>query len=365
MKRFLNSLRRTLPTRPASARGRHTFRPQLEQLGQRLLPSLSSAIDIQHHSALEDWTERDCFTAVQSTGFIVEFKGTNRYNIDLGIATAYALAVSATIDPLTGTGAVFMLRNDQEIWYCDSNLKWNYEGYGPWSALSATRDGHVYAVTADGSSVHLIASNELGNFGGEGDALILGAPNTSKGAAVQTGRNSVAASVGWFGGNEVFAIGQDGAIYVNSSNTYGDWRLVDNRAYFVSLSATPNNTVFAVTIDGRLFQETEGYRWIGGSAYFYWFGRDISAGRSYTGNISADTDTSGRDEVYAITNVTNELYLYDLGSWTYKDGDVFDVSAAGGGYFYDVNYHSGNYDAYQYDPTSWWFPWTYLGSNFS
>jgi hypothetical protein len=121
-----------------------------------------------------------------------------------------------------------------------------------------------------------------------------------------------------------------------------------------------------VTSDGRLFQETEHIRTIGGSAFFYWHGEDISGGRTYSiysPNLSADTDASGRDEVYAIEQGTHSLYLYDASSWTYKDSDVYDVSAAGGGYFYDVNYYGGSYAAYQYDPTSSWpSPWTYLGS---
>ena len=78
--------------------------------------------------------------------------------------------------------------------------------------------------------------------------------------------------------------------------------------------------------------------------------------------ISADTDASSHDEVYAIQTGTNNAYLYDQGSWTIKDFGVYDIAAAGGGYFYDVNYDNGNYDAWLYQPNGYPY-WAFLDYN--
>ena len=238
------------------------------------------------------------------------------------------------------------------LWLCDSSHTWWVCG-GFYTGISATRDGHVYAVGFDGSYVSDIDSNAK--------TTELGVPKTPSGDGVLAGPDSVAASIGWSGGNEVFVIGRDRAIYVNSSNTKGDWRLVDNSAQFSSLSTTANDTVFALTSGlpgeggGQLYQETEHFQTVDWFGYFYWTDQYIGGGRIFT-SISADTDASGRDEVYAI-DVHADAYLYNQGIWTYKDSYVYDLAAAGGGYFYDVNYYgSGPTYAYQWNPYSGWKP---------
>jgi hypothetical protein len=365
MKRFLNWSRRMPHNKPAPAKRSHTFRPQLEQLDERLvLSTLSSAISIPHPGG----TERDWYTVDRSTYQVVEFQGMVRHNLGLYVDPSQA-GLSASVDPKTGSGEVFVFANggfylsfgSSSLYLIDSAGRvyslMEYSGLLSRSitGISATRDGHVYVAT----NGPLVSTTDVQYLDSNGSSTELGAPRP--GLAYHPAGSFIQASVGWFGGNEVFVIGQDGAIYVNSSNTYGDWQLVDNRVSFTSLSATPNDTVFAVTSDGRLFQETE--HLLARLYYFYWAGQDISGGRTYSVNISADTDASGGDEVYAIQNGTpNYLYLYDGGIWTLKDADVYDVSAAGGGYFYDVNYSRGDYHAYQYDPTLWWSHWSFLGS---
>src|SRR5262249_9592869 len=140
-------------------------------------------------------------------------------------------------------------RNFLEV--CDSNGKWHDVNPDPFSSISATRDGHVYAATTDGLHVRY--------FDSKGNGIDLGAP--AKGLPSHgegcLDPGEVAASLNRYGGNEVFVIGQDRAIYVNSSNTYGDWRLVDNKAQFAHFSATRNNTVFVLTSAGLLYQENE------------------------------------------------------------------------------------------------------------
>jgi hypothetical protein len=165
------------------------------------------------------------------------------------------------------------------------------------------------------------------------------------------------------GGNEVFAIDHNGAIYVNSTNTYRDWRLVDSSQQYVALSATQNDTVFALTSSGMLYQEMEHLYSNPYHHYYYWTNQNISGGKQFTGAISADQDASGRDEIYAVEQGTNTLYLYDQGSWTQKDTEVADVAGADGGFFYDVNNYNGTYYAYLYNPQTQ--TWTYLGSNLS
>ena len=226
---------------------------------------------------------------------------------------------------------------------------------GNYARISATRDGHVYAVTADGSDVRYLDSN--------GNGIDLGAP--SPGIRIDGGSpSSVAASVGWFGSNEVFAIGSDGAIYVNSANAPGQWRLVDNSAYYAELSATVNDTVFALVDNGGgLFQETEHFQINGWFGYFYWTHQEVSPGMEWY-EFSADTDASGHDEVYGIEEGNKNLYLFDQGSRTLKDYNVRDISGADGGYFYDVNWDN---TAWQYNPNaaSFWLYWTELGNDFT
>jgi hypothetical protein len=250
---------------------------------------------------------------------------------------------------------------------------WYWSSTVPISSISATRDGHVYAATTDGWHVRYYDSKD-----GWTD---LGAPpkgllSHSEGSMDP---GEVAASLNRFGGNEVFVIGQDRAIYVNSSNTYGDWRLVDNSGQFAHVSATTNNSVFALTSTGLLYQEIQQFQatdWGGG--YFYWSSQYIYGGINYYyTSISADTDALGRDEVYVI-DVNAKAWLYNASNqvkWTAKDSGVYSIAAAGGGYFYDVNYASGNYygfqwnpngsDPYVYNPYGGAGAWSYLGSGLS
>jgi hypothetical protein len=222
--------------------------------------------------------------------------------------------------------------------------------------MCATDDGHVYAVTSNGSDVRYLSSN--------GSATDLGAPPAG---VMYWAPDSLAASTDLGGRNEVFAIGQNGAIYLNDSNALGQWSLVDNSQFFSSLSAARNNTLFATTMWGKLYEETE-LHFVGpyGSGFYFWSGQDISGGNLYSWWISADTDASGAAEVYAIDQGGN-AHRYDQGSWAQlTSGTVFwDISGADGGYFYAItNAYSDHPDyAWQYNPKLW-YPWTYLGSNF-
>jgi hypothetical protein len=364
MKHSLRWLRRAQQTKAASGSRPRPYRPQLEQLDERLVPStLSSAISIQHSG----WTERDWYTIDQSTSQVVEFQGTIRHNLSVpGNLTPFA--VSASVDPNSGSGEVFVLAANGGSTYgslllCDSYGNW-YNFGGVYTDISATRDGHVYALTLP---AQIFGAADVCYVDSSGNSANLGAPSsgvaeTNWGWLGYSSWNSIAASVGWFGGNAVFAIGNDGAIYVNNSNTTGAWGLVDNHQYFVSLSANANGTLFALSTGGTVFQETEHIGFASWFIYFYWTEQNITPNNTYYVQISADTDALGQDEVYAIRGDGN-LYVHDGGSWTQKDSSVYDIAAADGGYFYDVNYYGGYTTyAYQWNP---YVGWTYLGPDFA
>jgi hypothetical protein len=365
MKRFLNYFRRIVQTKPACGKRPCTFRPQLEQLDDRLVPSaLSSTISIQH----QGWTERDWYTIDPSTGILEYSPAVYPYRQLAGplihdsfrfAGFGSPVAVSASIEPGNGsTSELFALGADVDgrtglaLWRSTGGWQWVQSDY--WSisfhqyrAISATRDSHVYAVQSDGSHVYYLDS-----FGNGTD---LGAPTGNGWNGIAFGPDCIAASVDAYGHNQVFAIGLDYAIYVNSANAPGQWRLVDNSTLFASLSATAKDTVFALTSGlpdgggGQLYQETEQFlpfSWNGCSSY--WTGQYIGGGRIFY-SISADLDAYGRNEVYAI-DVHADAYLYNQGTWTWKDSNVYDIVGAGDGYFDDVSYVNGHYYFFQWGP---------------
>jgi len=347
-----------------------TAKPTLEQLDDRLVPStvgLSSAISINHNgSVLRDW-----YTIKQSTGKVVEYEGTTQHNLG-GPAGIKFSEVSASVDPKTGLAGVFALGENGQLWWCSSGGSWN-QLPGQYTEMCATGDGHVYAVGSNGD-MNYLASN--------GSCTDVGAPRYGLspvgGLIPQPQAYTLAASTSLSGGNEVFAIAADAHIYVNSANAKGQWSLVDRSSFFESLSAAPNNTLFATDIFGYLFEETETFRIIGGHSIgritypiygYVWQGQNISSGQNWS-QISADLDASGKAEVYGITDADvvgsmndGTAYVYDQGILTYKDSYVVDISGANGGYFYDVNCYSYSptLEAYQYSPTA---RWTFLASGF-
>jgi hypothetical protein len=271
--------------------------------------------------------------------------------------------VSASVDPHTGFGGVFALDGNGTIWWCNSFGQWSHLP-GSYRDMCATDDGHVYAATSNGSDVLYLSSNGSATDLGTPPAGVISLPWSNRG-------ESLAASTGFFGGkNEVFVIGQNGAIYLDDSNARGQWSLVDKSQFFTNLSASRNNTLFALTASSQLYEETEQLRFLGGPygpvGYFYWSGQNISGGNLYAG-ISAVTDASGAAEVYATAPYSWNAYRYDQGSWAQVTSgtSVWDISGADGGYFYaltDGN-NSNYFLAWQYNPKLW-NHWTYLGSNF-
>jgi hypothetical protein len=416
MQRFLNWARRFLQTN-ATAGPPQTVRPQLEQLDERLVLSATSAITTSHSGWVRygvlpgllhghtiaikkprnllkvsgvtgggrlvqtsthnfflsitlplrwyTWQTHDLFAIDQASGQVVDFQ-TN----SLGGSTRQALGgpgnvqfVSASVDPSTGFAEVFAETSNLTLWRCDSHGHWTQLSDGKPSSvygdISATRDGQVYAVHLNDQHVELVHANgsvtDLGNP--EGNLRTINGSGDGDG---------LAAGIDFNGGNEVFAIGQQGALYVYQSDGFwaGTWRLIDNSRLYTSVSATRADGVFAINNGFALFHWTEQSTWW--NPFPSWSGQDITGIGPYQDYwaISADLDAAGQPEVYARVSVSYNqynLFRYDQGSWQQVDTNVSDVSGADGGYFFDVNPTGHAGDAWAYDPKAA-AHWKYLGS---
>jgi hypothetical protein len=364
MQRFLNWLRSPLH-RNVIARGPQSVRPRVEQLEDRLVPSATSAITTSHGSLWFRWQTHDLYGIDQASHQVVDFQ-TNSF----GGSTRTALggpgnvrAVSASIDPSTGYAQVFAETWNWTLWRCDSHGTWTQLSDGAASSvygdISATRDGQVYAVNLHNQYVELFHTN--------GSATNLGNPEgylrTINGSGDGQG---IAAGLDLYGGNEVFAIGQYGALYVYSGDGIwaGSWRVIDSSRLYTSVSAARDGGVFAINNGFALFHWTEQFSWY---AFTYWSGPDISGGMgppsSTFWDISADTDAAGHAEVYARIEVgylQYDLYRYDQGSWQKLDSNVSEVAGADGGYFFDVNPSGWSTGTWAFDPNKAGSHWIYL-----
>jgi hypothetical protein len=372
MRRFLSWFGRRLATKSAPATRSRLFRPQLEQLDERLVPSALSSALIAANG------EHCWYTVDMNTQHVVLYNYWHNIwgmvPLDMGQPqhgfddsgnsfTGQIQAISASNDPQTGYPEVFVLAGKPgdniwlvgaPLWRCDFWGNWHYFGWASrYLSISATTDGHVYAAHGpDGSkwTTSYLDSNGNGpNLGGQNVQVAASHSST---------------------GNEVFAISSTSTLCVNSTNTPGQWQPVDDLVNdsFASLSATQDNTVFAEAWSGKLYQESwdwhPGGNWLQ-AGYFAWTSHDISAGGAW-GQMSADLDAQGRSEVYAMNN-SGDLYLYDNG-WSWKASSVYDVSAAGGGVYYWVQHvtiqvwwTTDHYYAYCTAPTQGGYWTQYLG----
>jgi hypothetical protein len=367
MQPILSWFRRTFAASSVPARP-HRVRLGLETLEDRLVPSATSAISAWHGAGWFMWQTHDLYGIDPATKQVVDFQtstfgGSSR--TALGGPTNVQ-AVSASIDPNTGYAEVFAETWNWTLWRCDSHGKWTQLSDGAPSSvygnISATRDGQVYAVNLHNQYVELFHAN--------GTYINLGNPEgylrTINGSGDGQG---IAAGVDLVGGNEVFAIGQVGALYVYSfdglwANT---WRLIDNTRLYTSVSAARDGGVFAIFNGIALWHWTEQPSWLG-YPFTYWSGQDISGGmggpNSTFWDISADTDANGQAEVYARIMVSYnqfDLYRYDQGSWVKLDSNVSEVAGADGGYFFDVNPNGPTTGTWAYDPWTVGH-WQYLGT---
>jgi hypothetical protein len=420
MQRFLNRLRSAFRNHSAAGRPR-AVRPRLEQLDDRLVPSATSAITTSHvgwgwygafREVLHDhtitvqhvgkrllgvsrlpaevglnhtstrhalafiarvgpwytWQTHDLFAISQATHQVIDFRTDS-----LGGRTRTALGgpqvtdVSASVDPNTGFAEVFARGTDRSLWRCDSSGKWTelapgwtVNGYG-YGYISATRDGQVYAVDLSDQYVQF--------FHADGSVSNLGNPEGYRRTIDGSGDGpGIAAGIDPYGGDEVFAIGQVGALYVYSGDGLwaGTWRLIDSSRLYIGVSATPSGAVIANQNGLALFRWAEQPSFLG-YPFTYWSGQQLTfIGLPYQTywDISADTGAWGQDEVYSRVMVAYNqfnLYRYDQVSGQQVDINVSDVAAAGGGYFFDVNPTAHGGDAWAYDPNRGGSHWIFLG----
>jgi hypothetical protein len=367
MQRFLNWFRSAFPTNATPGRPK-PVKLCLEQLEDRLVPSATSAITTSHGSWWWSWQTHDLYAIDPASKQVVDFQ-TNSFGGSSRTALggpSNVAEVSASVDPNTGFAEVFAETWNATLWRCDSHGTWTQLSDGAPSSLygyiSATRDGQVYAVNVHDQSIELFHAN--------GSVTYLGNPEgylrTINGSGNGQG---IAAGLDLYGGNEVFAIGQLGALYVYSNDGLfgGRWVLIDSSRLYTCLSAARDGGVFAIQNGIALWHWTEQASWWG-LPFTYWSGQNISGGMGPPymtfWDISADTDASGHAEVYARMEVGYnqfDLYRYDQGSWQKVDSNVSEVAGADGGYFFDVN--PSGYDAgtWAFDPNKSGSSWIYLG----
>src|SRR5262249_23293188 len=158
---------------------------------------------------------------------VVEFSGTTRHNLG---GPGGVTKVSASVDPATGCGEVFALTYAGALWVCDSYGHWSNPFPGRYEYISATRDGHVYAVTADLSAAEYFNANGVGtNLGAPPSGVLQGDG--------EQGWPAIAATVNAIGVNEVYVVGENGVLYVDQGNSPRGWQVVDNHATFVGVAA--------------------------------------------------------------------------------------------------------------------------------
>jgi hypothetical protein len=345
MQRFVNWLRGAFQSGPAPRRPR-AVRPQLEQLDDRLVPSVTSAITTTNY-----WvgTTHELYAIDQATGHLIEFTANPYWGQTRTDWGGWVTAVSASVDPSTGGAEVFALGGGGSLWRCDSYGQWHELSSNAYDSISATRDGQVYAAG------NYFLGNRIQLFHADGSMTDLGNPNGSP-----TVVDAIAAGTDRYGNDEVFAA--QGGLYVG--NNSGSWQTIDTSREYGYLSATPSGGLFAADVEGNhVYHFTQHQIWI----FSYWTADDITAGLPTTsgvaslspgsaGNFSADTDASGQDELYVVAYGPDwgiNLYRWDQGSWQQFDSNVSTVAAAGSGYFFDVNPYNpyGNAgEAWAFDP---------------
>jgi hypothetical protein len=334
-----------------SAPRRPQAKLQLEALEDRQLLSVSPISAITTHQS-SGVTNHDLYAitagTTPSTQCVVDYNNGTPINLNQN-GPQGVKAVSAGIDP-QGKAEVFALDGNQALWRYDGS--WQKLSPLRFKEISATQtySGQVYAAT-DGSYYGKV---DVDLFNASGGLTNLAAPG-----GYATG---ISASRDQYGLDEIFVVDGSGNIQVNDP-IYG-WRMVDSRFNnsnldgFTRLSATQSGDVYALTSQGKLFQEMVQVYNYGGFISTSWIGRQFATGRQFQA-ISADTDANGHSEVYAIEQGTGTAYRYDVyGNEASVDSNVSEISGAGGGYFFDVNPSSnGSNTVWAYDPNGPWVNW--------
>jgi hypothetical protein len=313
---------------------------QLEQLDDRLVPSATSALSI-YHFGLPGWTEHDFAAIDAQSRQLVLFRDHSRSFMSGPQLTDVSLSVTST-GWFSWAPEVFALDTSHRLWLCDASGNWSFFG-GNWGSISATRDGHVYGLSAYDNSIAFMDSQGLGNN--------LGVPG-SNGLAYAL---QISAGQDGTGNDQLFAIGPGGAIYVNKTNAPGGWQLVDNSHFYYAISAGLHDTVYALDDAGNLYQENEYSFWIWGVHVDFWAAQGLTTDPGWHLDpnwrltaISADSDGAGHDEVYAADMDGQDYRFSSAGHQVVGTGA--EVAGADGGWFFSVESPRWGSIGYEYDP---------------
>jgi hypothetical protein len=313
MFRFLTALAKPSRSNRTPARRPGAAQPTVERLEDRQLLSTTSAI----YEPNVEFPSHDLYAIDAQSHQVVLYQA-----YDFGGSREGALGGPQVTDVSASRGAgvgpeVFALATDHAVWVCTGA----WHSLGGWaSEISATRDGRVYVIGGN-SGVYTNTDN--------------GSPSTWQ--ALGGRALDISAGASQLGGSdEVFAIGWDHNIWLNTTTNASVWQLVDNQRSFTRISATQNNEVYALDSNGALYRDDFWVLFYGGHKYTWWMENLVSSQRYL--DIQADMADATHSEVYAI-DANHTAWVWDSGTKTlqYKDSDVKEITGADDGYFFDRN----------------------------
>jgi hypothetical protein len=163
---------------------------------------------------------------------------------------------------------------------------------------------------------------------------------------------AISASKDRVGNAEVFALGADGHIYLDRFDDNFNptpWVSVDRRKAYRQISANDHNTVYGLgLVDGQITKENEFVFDFGPIHLDFWWGSQLPSWGVWTPlgwlqerftQISAGTDTAGRDVIYAVDWFYGQPYVFNVQSqWQRMDGShPKEICGASDGWYFDVD----------------------------
>jgi hypothetical protein len=285
---------KTPARRRANARRSASFRPVVEALEDRRL--LSTIATITDRSGITH-------TYLIDAGFrqLVEVDSSQAGHLSPSSLPSGPRihALSAGLDP-QGQAVVYAQGDDGSIQERSANGSWFSLGNLNFHEVIGSYHGAVWALGSDGNVYYSDSNLTPGTW------LNQGTPNGSSVSRIRVGTDA-------HNMDQVFAIGSDSAIYVLSTvGVSRTWQLVNNSTRFQNISATQDNQVYALDVQGQLHQDamqivyvrsgftgrTVGLTWWRDTVLPEFFRPDGT--RSQFTHLSAGTDVSGHDMVYAL-----------------------------------------------------------------
>jgi hypothetical protein len=335
MKRFLPST----PSGRSTARGRRSFKPDLEQLGERQLLSgsgvISSITDAGGNtSVFAIGRDNRIYWAVNGSSWGYSSPDT------LFASTPRFREVSAGLDDQGHAHCYAINIADSSLWLYDPYYGW-CEGLGGNCAhISATTHNECYVIGGD-HSVWLY----------QGDSYNSTPLMYPSGGAVQ-----ISAGVDRWGQDKVYIVSTSG--YVLEDNHDGSWKwLADAQGRYLRAGQVSAG-IGANTTDVDLYYISaadQSLHWFDGS-------RDTPLG-GYCLQLSASLDRYGQRECYVIAT-DHSLWTRNSSSWYADGGQCMQISATQNDMVFAVS--PGSHDTMLYDPNSDWLnaSWTGYGLSY-